>query len=68
MQRLLGNPGNYRNLAVRVHLARGGIAEGRFIGISPEGLIEIRRTMKGAGGASFAFSPQEIERIELLEP
>lgn len=68
MQRLLGNPGNYRNLAVRVHLARGGIAEGRFVGISPEGLIEIRRTMKGAGGASFAFSPQEIERIELLEP
>lgn len=68
MQRLLGNPGNYRNLAVRVHLARGGVAEGRFVGISPEGLIEIRRTMKGAGGASFAFSPQEIERIELLEP
>lgn len=68
MQRLLGNPGNYRNLSMRVHLQRGGTAEGRFVGISPEGLIEIRRNMNGAGGASFAFTPADIERIELLEP
>lgn len=68
LQRLLGNPGNYRNLAMRVHLKRGGMAEGRFVGLSPDGLVEIRRYMRGAGGASFAFSPAEIERIELLEP
>lgn len=68
MQRLLSNPGNYRNLSMRVHLVRGGTAEGRFLGLSPEGLIEIRRTLKGGGGASFAFANTEISRIELLEP
>lgn len=68
MQRLLGNPAHYRNLTMRVYLLRGGKAEGRFQGLSPEGLIEIRRNMKGAGGVSFSFNPSEIEAIELLEP
>lgn len=68
MQRLLGNPAQYRNLSMRVHLLRGGVAEGRFQGLSPEGLIEIRRNIKGAGGVSFSFNPAEVERIELLEP
>lgn len=68
LQRLQTNPGQYRNLAMRVQLKRGGNAEGRFVGIDSQGQVEIRRSMNGAGGASFAFSPDEIQRIELLEP
>lgn len=42
--------------------------EGRFTGINPDGQVVIQRNVSGAGSASFVLRPEEIARIELLEP
>ncbi|WP_017939324.1 hypothetical protein [Zestomonas thermotolerans] len=66
---LQGDPATYRNLAMRVETQRGAQAEGRFAGLDAEGRVVIRRNLgRGAGEASFALTPGEIIRIELLEP
>ncbi|CAD5110142.1 MFS transporter [Zestomonas carbonaria] len=69
LDRLQSNPSRYQNLAMRVETVRGAQAEGRFTGIDTAGQIVIRRNLgSGAGEASFALRPDEITRIELLEP
>ncbi|MBM7062124.1 MFS transporter [Pseudomonas sp. UL073] len=68
LDRLQSNPSRYQNLTMRVQTVRGAQAEGRFNGIDTDGQIVIRRNMSGAGEASFALAPEEISRIELLEP
>lgn len=68
LERLLSNPNHYQNLAMRVQTQRGSLAEGRFNGINGDGQIIIRRNISGQGEASFVLRPEEIARIELLEP
>lgn len=68
LERLLNNPNHYQNLAMRVQTQRGSLAEGRFNGINGAGQIIIRRNISGQGEASFVLRPEEIARIELLEP
>lgn len=67
LQRLMANPDLYSQLRMRVRTERGGIAEGRFIGIDRNGQIQIRY-MIGSGEASFSIRPSDVTRIELLEP
>ncbi|MFZ6048802.1 MFS transporter [Pseudomonas sp. CR3202] len=68
LQHLLGNPGQYQELGMRVYTVHGTTAEGRFAGLDGEGRIQIRRNLGGAGAASFSLPVDEIERVELLEP
>lgn len=68
LDRLQSNPARYQNLTMRVETERGAQAEGRFNGIDAEGQIIIRRNLGGPGEASFTLRPDEITRIELLEP
>jgi hypothetical protein len=68
LERLLRMPDHYLGLSMRIQLARGGMAEGRFLGIEEDGSLRIRRNLKGAGEASFTLRPDDIARIELLEP
>ncbi|WP_374981575.1 MFS transporter [Pseudomonas solani] len=68
LERLLNNPNHYQNLTMRVQTQRGSLAEGRFNGINADGQIIIRRNISGQGEASFVLRPEEIARIELLEP
>ncbi|MFV0886967.1 MFS transporter [Metapseudomonas otitidis] len=68
LERLLTNPNRYQNLTVRVQTVRGSQVEGRFTGINPDGQVVIQRNVSGAGSASFVLRPEEIARIELLEP
>lgn len=69
LPRLQRNPGQYRNLLMRVTRASGGSVEGRFVGIDNDDSIRLAQQMgAGAGQASFSFKPDEIARIELLEP
>lgn len=65
---LLRSPNRYQNLAMRVATERGNTAEGRFQGIDPDGRIVIRQRLSGAGEASYSLRPEEVKRIELLEP
>ncbi|WP_068830724.1 MFS transporter [Pseudomonas sp. BMS12] len=69
LPRLQRNPSQYRNLLMRVSRASGGTVEGRFVGIDSDDSIRLSQQMGGgAGQASFSFKPEEIGRIELLEP
>jgi len=68
MERLLRDPARYEHLLVRAHTERGGVAEGRFIGIDSEGQLIIRRVIQGPGQASYNLTPGEIVLLELMEP
>lgn len=68
LQRLLSNPNHYQDLGMRVFTVRGSTAEGRFAGLDRDGRLLIRRSLGGAGTASFSLAVDEIERVELLEP
>ncbi|MCW3147917.1 MFS transporter [Stutzerimonas stutzeri] len=68
MDRLLRNPGRYEHLLVRAHTERGGVAEGRFMGLDSEGNLRIRRVISGPGEAYYNLAPGEIVLLELLEP
>ena len=69
LPRLQRNPEQYRNLSMRVSKAGGGTVEGRFVGVDGDGSIRLSQQLGGGGGqASFNFKPEEIGKIELLEP
>ncbi|MGE8296659.1 MAG: MFS transporter [Pseudomonas sp.] len=69
LARLQRNPEQYRNLSMRLSRASGGTVEGRFVGIDVDGSIRLSQQMGSGGGqASFSFKPEEIGRLELLEP
>lgn len=69
LARLQRNPEQYRSLSMRVSKAGGGTVEGRFVGLDGDGSIRLSQQLGGGGGqASFSFKPDEIGRIELLEP
>ncbi len=65
---LLRSPNRYQNLTMRVQTERGNSAEGRFQGIEPDGRILLRQRLSGQGEISYRLRPEEIIRIELLEP
>ncbi|WP_252275281.1 MFS transporter [Pseudomonas subflava] len=67
--RLQRNPEQYRGLSMRVSRADGGTVEGRFVGLDGDGSLRISQQLGSGGGrASFSFKPEEIGKIELLEP
>lgn len=67
--RLQRNPEQYRGLSMRVSRADGGTVEGRFVGLDGDGSLRIIQQLGSGGGrASFSFKPEEIGKIELLEP
>lgn len=68
MERLLRDPSHYRNLLLRARTTRGGLAEGRFVGIDQDGNLNIRRVIEGPGEARYNLAPSEIATLELLEP
>lgn len=69
LARLQRSPELYRNLRMRLVRANGGTVEGRFVGIDSDGSIRLSQQMGSGGGqASFSFAPEEIGRLELLEP
>lgn len=68
LARLLREPARYEHLQMRAHTARGGLAQGRFVGIDREGNVAIRQTLKGPGEATYNLAPGEIVLLELLEP
>ena len=69
LARLQRNPEQYRNLSMRLSRAGGGTVEGRFVGVDADGSIRLSQQMGSGGGqASFSFKPEEIGRLELLEP
>ncbi|KFX69020.1 MFS transporter [Pseudomonas taeanensis MS-3] len=68
LEALLRNPSRYQNLAMRVSTVRGSNAEGRFQGVDQDGRIVIRQRLSGQGAASYNLIPEEVSRIELLEP
>lgn len=69
LARLQRNPEQYRMLSMRLSRASGGTVEGRFVGIDADGSIRLSQQMGSGGGqASFSFKPEEIARLELLEP
>jgi hypothetical protein len=69
LARLQRNPEQYRNLSMRLSRASGGTVEGRFVGVDADGSIRLSQQMGSGGGqASFSFKPEEIGRLELLEP
>lgn len=65
---LLRSPNRYANLSMRATTERGNSAEGRFQGIDQGGRIILRQRMSGQGEVSYSLLPEEIVRIELLEP
>ena len=69
LARLQRNPDQYRNLSMRLSRASGGTVEGRFVGVDADGSIRLIQQMGSGGGqASFSFKPEEIGRLQLLEP
>ena len=68
LEGMLRSPNRYHNLSMRVVTERGNTAEGRFQGIDQEGRIILRQRMSGQGEVSYSLLPQEVTRIELLEP
>ncbi|MFL9813149.1 MFS transporter [Stutzerimonas sp. VN223-3] len=68
LERLLRNPARYEQLQMRAHTERGGVAEGRFIGVDRDGNLAIRRVLKGPGEATYNLAPENIVLLELLEP
>jgi len=65
---LLRSPNRYENLSMRATTARGNTAEGRFQGVDQDGRIILRQRMSGQGEVRYNLLPEEIVRIELLEP
>lgn len=65
---LLRSPNRYQNLTMRVQTERGNSAEGRFQGIEADGRILLRQRLSGQGEISYRLRPEEVSRIELLEP
>lgn len=68
LEGLLRNPSRYQNLKMRLSTERGNTAEGRFKGIDADGRILLRQRLSGTGVASYSLLPEEVSRIELLEP
>lgn len=68
LERLLRDPARYQQMLVRAHTERGGVAEGRFLGLDSEGKLIIRRVIRGPGEASYNLAPGEIVLLELVEP
>ncbi|MCQ4256475.1 MFS transporter [Stutzerimonas stutzeri] len=68
IDRLQRNPSHYEHLLMRAHTERGGVAEGRFVGIDREGNVAIRQMLKGPGEAIYNLAPNDIVLLELLEP
>ncbi|MEX6502702.1 MFS transporter [Pseudomonas zhanjiangensis] len=68
LEGLLRSPSRYQNLSMRVATERGNTAEGRFQGIDADGRIILRQRLSGTGEASYSLRPEEVVRIELLEP
>ena len=68
LERLLLDPARYQHLQVRAHTERGGVAEGRFVGVGRDGNVAISRVLKGPGEAIYNLAPEDIARLELLEP
>lgn len=68
LEGLLRNPDRYQNLVMRVQSERGASAEGRFQGIDGNGRIVLRQRMSGQGEVSYSLLPEDIARIELMEP
>ena len=65
---LLRSPSRYHNLSMRVATERGNNAEGRFQGVDQDGRIMLRQRLSGQGEVSYSLRPEEVVRIELLEP
>ncbi len=68
LDHLQRNPSHYDHLLMRAHTERGGVAEGRFIGIDREGNLAIRQVLKGPGEAIYYLAPNDIAQLDLLEP
>jgi hypothetical protein len=68
LEGLLRNPNRYQNLNMRALTERGNSAEGRFQGVDAEGRIILRQRMSAQGEVSYSLRPEEVTRIELLEP
>jgi hypothetical protein len=68
LEGLLRSPSRYQNLSMRVLTERGNTAEGRFQGIDQDGRIILRQRMSGPGEVTYTLLPEEVTRIELLEP
>ena len=68
LQRLQRQPDQYRQLTLRINTKSGSLAEGRFVGIHPDGRLQLQRQIGGLGQVGFAIAPADIERIELLDP
>ncbi|MEO4046661.1 MFS transporter [Pseudomonas sp. CAU 1711] len=69
LARLQRNPQQYRNLSMRLSKAGGGTVEGRFVGLDADGSVRLNQQLGSGGGqASFSFRPEEIGRLELLDP
>lgn len=68
LDHLQRNPSHYERLLMRAHTERGRVAEGRFSGIDREGNVAIEQVLKGPGKAVYSLAPNEIIRLELLEP
>lgn len=65
---LLRSPSRYHDLSMRVVTERGNIAEGRFQGVDQDGRVMLRQRLSGQGVVSYSLRPEEVVRIELLEP
>lgn len=68
LQRLLESPSRFLGALVRVKTERGRSAEGRFVGLNPEGRLVIQHSLGGQGEANFILRPSEVVEIQLLEP
>ena len=68
LEGLLRSPSRYHDLNMRAVTERGNTAEGRFQGVDQDERIILRQRMNGRGEVSYRLLPQEIIRIELLEP
>ncbi|MNG38330.1 hypothetical protein D3C84_1259980 [compost metagenome] len=53
---------------MRIIKVSGGSAEGRFAGLDSAGRLRLSQQHGGAGQAVFTLHPDEISRVELLEP
>lgn len=68
LEGLLRNPNRYQNLNMRAKTEQGNSAEGRFQGVDADGRIILRQRMSAQGEVSYSLRPEEVTRIELLEP
>lgn len=68
LEGLLRSPSRYHDLSMRAVTERGNTGEGRFQGVDQDGRIILRQRMNGRGEVSYRLLPEEITRIELLEP